>query len=510
MESRVSAPLLEMTGIVKRFGGVTALHGVDLTVAAGEVVGLIGENGAGKSTLMKVLGGLHPADAGTIRIDGRVVPIGSVAAATAHGIAFVHQELSVFANLDIAGNVFLGREPRRAGVLLDRARLRRDTAPILARVGLDLDPTTPLAALSLAQRQLVEIAKALSLRARLIIMDEPTSSLTLSESERLRGIIAELAGAGHAVVYISHRLHELTACCRRAVVLRDGRHAGQLVGADLTHGNLVRLMVGRDLPGVPARHLAARASGLVIRGLRTGAWPAHAIDLEVRRGEVLGLAGLVGAGRSEVARAVFGIDRMRAGSLTLDGRPLRIRTPPDAIRAGLALIPEDRKLAGLVLAMSVRENTTLATLPRHARHGLLRRASETRATASAISGLGIKAASGELATAHLSGGNQQKVVLAKWLATRPQVIILDEPTRGVDVGAKHEIHALMHRLAADGAAVLMISSDMEEVIAQSDRVAVMHEGALGGILTGTAITEESVMALAIGQVAVATSAMGEP
>ncbi len=495
----MTTPLVEMTGIVKRFGGVTALHGVDFAISPGEVVGLIGENGAGKSTLMNVLGGLLQPDAGTIRIDGKAAVIRSVAEATAFGIAFVHQELSVFANLDIAGNVFLGREPRRAGVWLDRARMQKDTAPILRRLGLHLDPATPLAHLSLAQRQLVEIAKALSLQARLIIMDEPTSSLTLSESERLRTIIADLARQNHAVVYISHRLHELTACCQRAVVLRDGRGVGHLAGTELTHRNLVRLMVGRDLPTVPTRRLAPpSAGGLSVRGLRTSAWPAHAIDLDLRRGEVLGLAGLVGAGRSEIARAIFGIDHPRAGTLTLDGKPLRIRTPTDAIHAGIALIPEDRKLAGLVVDMSVRENTTLATLPRHTQHGLLQRVSETRATATAITELGIKTASGEVVTAHLSGGNQQKIVLAKWLATQPQVIILDEPTRGVDVGAKQEIYTLMHRLAANGSAVLMISSDMEEVIAQSDRVAVMFEGALAGILTGAQITEESVMELAVG------------
>ena len=495
-----AAPLLEMSGIVKRFAGVTALAGVDFSVAAGEVVGLIGENGAGKSTLMKILGGVHHPDAGTIRLAGQAVRIGAVADATALGIAFVHQELNGFPNLDIAGNVFLGREPRRAGVLLDRAHMRQATAPILARIGLDLDPATPLAQLSLAQRQLVEIAKALSQGARLIIMDEPTSSLTLGEAERLLAIIADLAAHGHAVIYISHRLHELTACCRRAVVLRDGRNAGTLAGTELTHGNLVRLMVGRDLPPAPARATAAgRSGGLAIRGLRTAAWPAHAIDLDVRRGEILGLAGLVGAGRSEVARAVFGIDRMRAGSLQLDGRTLDVRSPPDAIRAGLALVPEDRKLAGLVTEMSVRENVTLATLPSHVRHGLLGRASERAACAGAITTLGIRAASGEIRAAGLSGGNQQKVVLAKWLATGPQVMILDEPTRGVDVGAKHEIYALMRRLTAAGVAVLMISSDMEEVIGHSDRVAVMHEGALAGILEGDAITEEAVMHLAVGR-----------
>ena len=496
----MNQPLLDMRGIVKRFGGVTALHGTDFGIAAGEVVGLIGENGAGKSTMMKILGGIHAPDAGSIQVDGKPVAIPTVAAATALGIAFVHQELSVFANLDIAGNVFLGREPRRAGLLLDRARMCRDTAPILRQVGLDLDPATPLAGLSLAQRQLVEIAKALSLKARLIIMDEPTSSLTLSEAERLRGIIAELAQRGHAVVYISHRLPELTACCQRAVVLRDGRNVGNLAGAELTHHNLVRLMVGRDLPPPPVRSdVPARAGGLTIQGLRTAAWPTRTIDLEVRRGEVLGLAGLVGAGRSELARAVFGIDRRRAGTVALDGERLDIRSPSDAIRAGLALIPEDRKLAGLVLEMGVRENTTLATLPRHTRHGLVSRASERVATDAAIRDLGIKASSGELVAMNLSGGNQQKVVLAKWLATAPQVIILDEPTRGVDVGAKQEIYALMRRLTANGSAVLMISSDMEEIIGQSDRVAVMCEGAMAGILTGTAINEEAVMELAVGQ-----------
>ncbi len=496
----MSAPLLAMKGISKRFGGVPALSGVDFAAEAGEVIGLIGENGAGKSTLMKILGGIHQADGGSVHLDGRPAHIASVADATRLGIAFVHQELSVFANLDIAGNVFLGREPRRAGLLLDRRRMQRDTAPILRRVGLDLDPGTPLAGLSLAQRQLVEIAKALSLDARLIIMDEPTSSLTLDEATRLLAIIADLASHGHTVVYISHRLQELTACCRRAVVLRDGRNAGDLAGAGLTHHNLVRLMVGRDLPPAPIRKPpAGGAGGLTIRGLRTAAWPAHGIDLEVRRGEVLGMAGLVGAGRSEIARALFGIDHMVAGSLALDGRQPKVGSPREAIAAGFALVPEDRKLAGLVLEMAIRENVTMTTLHRHVRRGLISPASERRAAAAAISELCIRTSSQELSASSLSGGNQQKVVLAKWLATAPQVFILDEPTRGVDVGAKQEIYLLMRALAAGGAAVLMISSDMEEIIGQSDRVAVMHEGALSGILVGESITEEAVMRLAVGQ-----------
>jgi ribose transport system ATP-binding protein len=495
----VTAPLLAMKGISKRFGGVPALSGVDFSAEAGEVIGLIGENGAGKSTLMKILGGIHQADEGAVHIDGRAAEISSVADATALGIAFVHQELSVFENLDIAGNVFLGREPRRHGLLLDRGRMHRDTAPILRRVGLDLDPGTPLAGLSLAQRQLVEIAKSLSQGARLIIMDEPTSSLTLDESKRLLAIINDLARHGHTVVYISHRLQELTACCRRAVVLRDGCNAGNLSGAELTHHNLVRLMVGRDLSPAPQRQAPQLdAGGLVIRGLVTAAWPAHRIDLEIRRGEVLGMAGLVGAGRSEVARALFGIDHKVAGTLVLDGRTLCVRSPRDAIAAGFALVPEDRKLSGLVLEMAIRENVTMTTLHRHVRRGLIWPASERRAAAAAVAKLGIRTASAELRASSLSGGNQQKVVLAKWLATAPQVIILDEPTRGVDVGAKQEIYVLMRALAAGGAAVLMISSDMEEIIGQSDRVAVMHEGALSGIVTGAQINEEAVMRLAVG------------
>ena len=496
----MTVPLLEMRGISKSFGGVAALHGVDFSAAEGEVIGLIGENGAGKSTLMKILGGIHQADSGSIHFNGQQAAIGSVADATRLGIAFVHQELSVFENLDIAGNVFLGREPRRMGVLIDRARMHRETTPILRRVGLDLDPGTPLTHLSLAQRQLVEIAKSLSLDARLIIMDEPTSSLTLTEANRLLEIIADLAAHRHTVVYISHRLHELTRICGRAVVLRDGRLAGGLTGIEFTHANLVRLMVGRDLPPAAARTaVGASAGGLAIRALRTQAWPGHTIDLDVRRGEVLGLAGLVGAGRSEVARAVFGIDAMLEGSLSLDGRALRVRSPCDAISVGLALVPEDRKLAGLILEMSIRENATMATLHRHVRRGLIDRASERRAAEGAISSLGIRATSSEAKSSSLSGGNQQKVVLSKWLATNPQVVILDEPTRGVDVGAKHEIYQLIRRLAAEGAAVLMVSSDMEEVILQSDRVAVMHEGELAGILTGYDITEEAVMHLAVGQ-----------
>jgi ribose transport system ATP-binding protein len=498
------ATLLELEGIRKTYPGVVALDDVSLRLSAGEVLGLVGENGAGKSTLMKVLGGVVRPDAGRIRLHGRERPHLTVAEAGAEGIAFVHQELSLFDNLDVAANVWMGREPTWGGPLrlVDRRAARSRTAPLLERLGADFGPAAPVAELSIAQRQLVEIARALSMEARIIILDEPTSSLTLAETDRLLAAIAALRAAGTGIIYITHRLGEIVACADRVTCLRDGRVVGHLPREGITHAAMTRLMIGRDLKSLytpPARPPAAQG-GLELQGLVTQAYPDRAVDLAIRPGEILGLAGLVGAGRTSLARALFGIEPPLGGAMQLDGKPVRVREPRDAIALGIYLVPEDRKRSGLVLDMPIFENVTLPDLPSHARAGLVRRGSEARAAEAQREALRIRAPNVAVRAGALSGGNQQKVALGKWLAMRPRVLLFDEPTRGVDVGAKGEIYALMRRLADAGVAVLMISSDMEEVIAVSDRVAVMHEGRIAGVLPRAEVNEPNILHLATGQV----------
>ncbi len=495
------APILQMRRIEKRFPGVHALKGVSLEVSEGEVVALLGENGAGKSTLMKVLGGVHQPDSGEVLIDGAAARITGVADATRYGVAFIHQELNVLDNLDVAANVYLGREPVRGGPLrlIDRAKMEEETKQHLARLGLSIAPDTPLARLSIAQQQMVEIAKALSLNARILIMDEPTSSLTLSETERLLEVVKDLRGHGVAVIYISHRLGEVKEIADRAVVLRDGANAGELARADITHDNMVRLMVGRDIESFyqqPAGEKRPRY--FEVESLRTARYPDKQVRFDVGRGEILGLAGLVGAGRSEAAQAIFGVDAAVESRLLLDSKPLRIDSPRDAIRYGVYLVPEDRRTAGLIVDMPIRENVTLPALERYAPAGLISFEKEKQGAAEVCKRLNVKAPSVEARASNLSGGNQQKVVLAKWLALDPKVLIFDEPTRGIDVGAKAEIYELMRRLAESGVAIVMISSDMEEVINVSDRVAVMHEGRVTGVLTREETTEENIMRLAVG------------
>jgi ribose transport system ATP-binding protein len=493
--------LLELSEITKTYPGVVALDRVSLTVRRGEVVGLIGENGAGKSTLMKVLGGVVEPSGGSIRIDGQARSSLSVADAIVSGIAFVHQELNLFDNLDVAANVFIGREPLRGGPLrlIDREALQRRVQPLLARLGVEFGPDTPVAELSLAQRQLLEIVKALSLEARLVIMDEPTSSLTITETERLLQVIQDLKGQGVSVIFISHRLNEVERCADRVVVLRDGRVVGELEGAAILPDAMIRLMIGRDLKALyiePAA--AAGASALEIVGLRTATYPDRIVSLEIRTGEILGLAGLVGSGRTELARAVFGIDAPLGGGLRLEGEPIVIRSPREAIERGIYLVPEDRKRASLLLDLSVAENISLPDLASYAKATLVGRRAEAANAERQKRQLNIKAPSVATLVGTLSGGNQQKVVLARWLSMKPRVIIFDEPTRGIDVGAKNEIYELMRALADRGVAILMISSDMEEVIGVSDRVAVMHEGAISGFLERAEFSERNVLQLAVG------------
>jgi ribose transport system ATP-binding protein len=500
----VATPFLELVDIRKSWPGVVALHAVSLAVSAGEVVGLVGENGAGKSTLMKVLGGVVAPDAGMIRIEGRDHPALTVHDALAAGIAFVHQELNLFENLDVAANVFIGREPLSGGwlKLVDTRALRRRVQPLLERLGCDFGPEALVEQLSLAQRQLVEIAKALSLDARLVIMDEPTSSLTMAETERLLRVIAALKAHGVGVIFISHRLGEVERCADRVVVLRDGRVVGELDRGHVSHASMIRLMVGRELKGsyaAPARPPGGAA--LEVAAARTRAHPGKTVDLAVREGEILGLAGLVGSGRTELACALFGIDRLQAGTVRVGGAAVEPGRPRAAIERGLYLVPEDRKRSGLLLDVSIAENIALPNLRALARRGLVAPAAERATAERQKRSLDIRAPGVATAAGTLSGGNQQKVVLAKWLAMQPRVIILDEPTRGIDVGSKSDIYALLRALADAGVAILMISSDMEEVIGVCDRIAVMHEGRISGTLDRPAFSEHNVLRLAVGAAA---------
>jgi ribose transport system ATP-binding protein len=497
----MAAPLLELVGIRKTYPGVVALDAVSLSVDAGEVIGLVGENGAGKSTLMKVLGGVVAPDAGVIRTGGVERAALSVQDALAGGIAFVHQELNLFENLDVAANVFIGREVLAGGFLklVDTQALRRRVQPLLARLGCDFGPDAMVEDLSLAQRQLVEIAKALSLDARVVIMDEPTSSLTLSETERLLRVIAGLKADGVGVIFISHRLAEVERCADRVVVLRDGRVAGELDREHIGHAAMIRLMTGRELKGiysVPARQPGRPV--LEVTDACTRCHPGRSVDLSLCEGEILGLAGLVGSGRTELARGVFGIDRLLRGTVRVDGVTIAGGRPRAAIERGLYLVPEDRKRSGLLLDVSVAQNISLPNLRHHAPRLLVVEAAERDSAERQKRSLDIRVPDVGTAAGVLSGGNQQKVVLAKWLAMRPRVIVLDEPTRGIDVGSKRDIYALLRALADNGVAILMISSDMEEVIGVCDRIAVMHEGGISGILERPQFTEENVLKLAVG------------
>jgi ribose transport system ATP-binding protein len=489
-----------MRGISKGFPGVVALDSVSLTIGPGEVVALCGENGAGKSTLMKILGGVHQPDAGEILMDGRPVKLHGVNDSIRHGIAFIHQELNVLGNLDVAANVFLGREPRNALGLVNSKKIHADTVPFIHRLGLKVPTRTRLDKLSIAQQQLVEIAKALSLNARLIIMDEPTSSLTLSETKRLLELVCELSAQNVSVVYISHRLGEIDECADRIVVLRDGKNAGELNGAESTHDKLVSLMVGREIKKVHLASNTAKTPGfLKVRRASSPLHPGKTVSFDASRGEILGFAGLVGAGRSEIAKAIAGLEPSPQKEIMLAGKTLAITKPRDAIDHGIYLAPENRRTEGLVVEMTIRENVTLPSLKQFARFGLISRARENAVARQQVESLRVKTPGVEARVRNLSGGNQQKVVLGKWLSMTPRVMIFDEPTRGIDVGAKAEIYRIMRELADQGAVILMISSDMEEVLNVSDRVAVMHEGEITGVLERADCNEENVMQLAVGK-----------
>ena len=507
-----TAPCLEVRSLSKRFTGVRALHQVSLTLGRGEVLAVIGENGAGKSTLMKILAGVQEPDSGEILIDGRPVRIDSVRAAEHLGIALIHQELNLADNLDVASNIFLGREPRR-GCFVDRGRVREESRKFLAQVGLDCSPLTLVSTLSLGRQQLVEIAKALSTNARVLIMDEPTSSLSQHETEQLYRVVKELRSRGVSIVYISHRLGEVKELADRVVVLRDGENAGELQRDAINHDAMVKLMVGRDLVinrsrrreealtsvvnGSEPPHVGCHEA-LKVRRLRTPANPRHELTFSLKPGEIVGVAGLVGAGRTELLRVLFGIDRAVGGEIRVAGATVEMRSPMDAIRAGLALVPEDRKQQGVILEMAVGQNTTLASLRRDANRGFLNRPREAGLAAQMTKRMNVKTPSLAQFVQYLSGGNQQKVALAKWLAMEPKVLLLDEPTRGIDVGAKQEIYRLMEELAGRGVGILFVSSEMEEVLRMSDRTLVMCQGRITGELPREELSEEAVMRYATG------------
>jgi ribose transport system ATP-binding protein len=495
----VTPPFLRMHGIVKTFPGVRALDGVSLEVASGEVHALVGENGAGKSTLMKILAGATRADEGRIELDGNAVSIDGPRAAEALGIGMIYQEFNLVPDLGVVENIVLGHEPRR-GLWLDRREASRRAAAVLHDLGIALPLELPARRLSVAQQQMVEIAKALARKARLLVMDEPTAALTEREIDALFGLIAKLKAQGVALIYISHRLEELPRISDRVTVIRDGRTIETRPTAQMPQADLVRLMVGRslaaqfpELPAVPADAPSAlRVRGLTSERVRRG------LDLEVRAGEIVGLAGLVGAGRTEIVRAIAGADAPTAGSIEVAGKPVVVRGPHSAIEAGIALITEDRKAQGLVLGMSVRENTTLAHLDAYARAGFVDRRAEAAIAAREIEELRIRTPGSEQSVRNLSGGNQQKVVLAKWLIGAAKVYLFDEPTRGIDVGAKAEIYALMLELLARGAGIVMVSSELPEVLGMSHRVFVVREGAIRAEFTRAEATPDAVIAVATG------------
>ena len=507
-EMPAAPPLLRMEGISKHFPGVQALRQVSLDVHPGECLGLVGENGAGKSTLMKVLSGVYAPDEGQLVLDGQPVTLASPRQAQALGIAIIYQEFNLMPNLSVTENIFIGREPNTAGLVRWRAMHRR-TQALLDQLGVALRPDAMVRDLSVADQQMVEIAKALSHNARLVIMDEPTSALSQKEVAALLKIVRGLKARGLGVIFITHRLEEAFSICDRITVLRDGQKAGDLPIAAATPERVVQLMVGRSLDDLFQKDAAAVAPEarpvLEVRGLsRTGtvrdatAIVLQDVSLAIRPGEIVGLAGLVGSGRTELVRAIFGADPFDRGEILIDGRPVMVRSPRDAIRHGIGLVPEDRKLQALVLQLAVRENVSLAGLRSLTRYGFVRLRAERRRARQFVEALRIRTPSLEQRVINLSGGNQQKVVIAKWLSLQPKVLIMDEPTRGVDIGAKAEVHHLMSDLAQRGVAILMISSELPEILGMSDRILVMRQGRIAGELSRAEATQERIMALATG------------
>ena len=497
-------PLLRMSLISKRFPGVQALDDASLEVLPGEIHALLGENGAGKSTLIKILSGAQQPDSGTIEFGGQSVTFVSPHDAQRRGIVTIYQEFTLTPNMTIAENVFIGREPG-LGVFVDWRKMASETRAITKRLGLELQPMSIVRGLSVAEQQMVEIARALSMKSRLIVMDEPTSALSSAEVEKLFRIIRELKAHGLSIIFVTHRLEEVMQICDRYTVLRDGRLVGSGTIANTTIDGIIRLMVGRQVNALFAHREKTPAGDVVlaVEGLnrRGNAQDQNAsvladVGFEVHRGEILGVAGLVGAGRTEMARAVFGADPFDSGRVLVDGRQVRIRSPQDAIRHGIGLVPEDRKQQALFLALAVRINLSMASHQRIMRWGVFMDETAERAMVEEFrKRLNIRMASPEQLIASLSGGNQQKVTLARWLALRPKVLIVDEPTRGIDIVAKVEVHNLLFEMARSGIAVVAISSELPEVLAISDRIITMREGRISGEIKGEDATEEVLMSM---------------
>lgn len=491
-------PLLMMKGITKTFPGVKALQDVELTLLAGEVHFLLGENGAGKSTLMKVLSGVYHKDSGEIWIEGSLADINSPRKAAAHGIGIIHQEMNLVPELTVWENIYLGREMTDLFGFVKAGIMKEQTRMLLGKLGSDIDPEEAVSSLSIGEQQMVEIAKALSYETKILIMDEPTAALTERETEKLFQIIRQLAASGVGIVYISHRMEELFALSNRTTVLRDGTYVGTIETKDATFNDLIKMMVGRDMTTrFPKQVTPLGPEVLRVEGLsRQG--ELENISFSVRSGEIVGMAGLMGSGRTEVGRAIFGADLLEKGEIFIAGEKCIIHSPADAIRAGIGFITEDRKHQGLVLGMSVGENVSLASLAQFCANGFINDDKEEEMIKENIKKLKIRTPGAAQLVKNLSGGNQQKVVIAKWLATNPKVLIMDEPTRGVDVGAKAEIYHIMNMLTAAGVGIVMISSELPEVLGMSDRVLVMHRGRLVAQMSVNEATQENIMSYAAG------------
>jgi len=497
---RMSQKLLQMSGIEKRFAGVHALKGVDFELESGEVHALLGENGAGKSTLMKILAGIYPVDEGEIFIEGNKVSINNVKDAQAYGISIIHQEISLVPHLSVAENIFLGKEPVTKTGWIDWKRMIEETRKTLQQFGLELSPDVPVKKLTVAQQQMIEIIKAVSFRAKMIVMDEPTSSLTEKEVEFLFQTIGHLKEQGVGIVYISHRMNELFAITDRITVLRDGALIGTVRTKDTTADQLISMMVGRELTQYYIKDTAPENGGEIVLSVHNLSKKGVLNDasFELRKGEILGFAGLVGAGRSELMKCIFGLDAFDEGEIRIDGKPLIIRNPNDAIKHGIAYVTENRKEEGLFLIRSVQYNITIKVLDKFIKWFRVNARYEDQKTRQFINELSIKTPNPDQEVRNLSGGNQQKVLISRWLATNPRILILDEPTRGVDVGAKAEIYAIMNRLVKEGVSIIMISSELPEVINMSDRIAVMYKGGIRTILNRDEFSQETIMHYATG------------
>ena len=492
--------LLEASSIEKSFAGVRALKGVSFDLLPGEVHAVVGENGAGKSTLIKIITGAEQADSGSLTVAGQLVRHIDPATSRALGIAVIYQQPALFPHLTVAENIALALESGSPWRRVDWAARSSRAAELLARIGSAIDPGRLVESLSMPEQQIVEIAKAIGADARIVLMDEPTASLTDREVERLFRVITLLRSHAVGVIYISHRLEEVFAISDRITVLRDGHTVATREAGDIDRAQLIQMMVGREISAVyPKRPVSRGEPALELRSLSNRAAGIRDITLTVHRGEIVGLAGLVGSGRTQVAETVFGLTPPDSGEIVVHGATRRISSPADAIRAGIAYVPEDRRQHGVVLEMSVAANTTLASLASVSAHGIIDRAAERARAQDYVKRLRIKTASVHAEVGTLSGGNQQKVALARWLSTRPSVIILDEPTQGVDVGSKAEIHGLMQKLVEQGLAILMISSELPEILGMSDRIAVMHRGAIRGVLTRAEATQSRILALALNQ-----------